>query len=477
LCTEMLGYRDWDIVHDKMVEFLWKSEKSSKLIMVPRGHLKSSIFTIGWSIQQILRNPNIRILISNTKWGNAKNFLHQIKSFLTDFSRLPELFGKFKDDKRYGGGWNRENVIVAQRNETKPEPTLQTSGVESEQTSQHYDVIIHDDIVARDNINTKESREKVKNYYRDSMSLLEPSGLCVVIGTPWHDDDLYVDLRKDVDFDVFAVKAYEKWVDTKGKEHIDLVFPKKFTYPILMKKKKDIGPYLFSAQYMLNPYPDEAQEFKKSWLQYYDELPAGDYYITTTLDPSLGKKTSDWAGITTSAIDVMGNVYVLEARRFKRMVELIPEECLKTVAKFKSNVFGLESFGFQQTLERPIRRKLEENKLGTMVNLLPYKSMDKATRIQGLIPKFSSGEIFIKRNMADLEDELLKFNPTRKHATDDIIDSLAWHVLYWDRKPDKKDMRRIEPGTFGWLMKQNKLLGQKNDVFWDFRGTKTQWVR
>ncbi|KKL82800.1 hypothetical protein LCGC14_1981130 [marine sediment metagenome] len=297
------------------------------------------------------------------------------------------------------------------------------------------------------------------------MSLLEPEGTCIVIGTPWHDDDLYQDLYHDDVFDRLSIPAFNKWFSADGVVHHDLIFPNKFSYKILMSKKKEIGPYLFSAQYLLDPYPDEAQEFKKAWFQYYKELPEDKYFITTVLDPSLGKKTSNHAGLTTTGINKAGDVYILEARRFKRMVDLIPAEVLKTVKKFKVNAFGLERFGFQQMLEGPIRRAFDQAGVKTTVELLPYMSEKKEVRIQSLIPLFSAGKVFMKEDMDDLLEELMKFSPVRKHNTDDIIDSLSWHNIFWDRKPTPRTELKEEYMSLNWWLGARK----KKDIFWDFR--------
>ena len=474
LCVEYLGYKDWDVIHDKVVEFLYRSEKNFKLLMLPRGHLKSSILTVGRTIQLILVDPNVRILLSNVKWGNAKNFLHQIKQYLTDYSKLSTIFGEFRQDA--AGGWNRENIIINQRTVTHPEPTIQTSGVESEQTSQHYDYIFHDDIVARDNIGTPEQCEKVKNYYKDSLSLLEPDGQVYVLGTTWSDSDLYSELKDDETFDVLILPAYKQWFDAGGVVRRDILFPKKFSYEKLMELKKRLGPYQFGAQYMLNPYPEESQEFKKSWIQYYEDLPDDNYFISMVLDPSLGKKNSHFAGLTTTAINADGDVYILEARHFKRSVDMIPNEVGASAAKHKPHVFGLEKFAFQQVLEGPIRAEMKRLGLKTIVELLPYKSEDKATRIQGLIPKFAEGRIYMKQDMMDLQDELLKFNPARRRNQDDIIDSLAWHNVFWERKPTLEAQTQEEvEGSFNWWLRMNH---KKKSLFSDFQkdSVAPQWI-
>src|SRR3990167_9703217 len=94
LCREVLGMRDWDGCHDDLLAFLNRRARRKKLILVPRGHLKSSVLTIGLSIQHMLNDPDTTILLSNAVWDNARSFLREIKEFLTDKSQLPKMFGR-----------------------------------------------------------------------------------------------------------------------------------------------------------------------------------------------------------------------------------------------------------------------------------------------------------------------------------------------------------------------------------------------
>jgi hypothetical protein len=186
LCVNVLGFSDWDIIHDQMRDYL-KNAGRQKLILIPRGHLKSSIVTVGYAIQRILKNPDIRILITNATWDNSRKFLGQISEMMTGKSLLTDIFGSFKGD----GRWTLEELTVAQRVKATKEPTISTAGIEKSLTSQHYDLIIHDDLVNRENITTREQKEKVLSFYKDSLSLLDPGGEMIVIGTRWATDDLY----------------------------------------------------------------------------------------------------------------------------------------------------------------------------------------------------------------------------------------------------------------------------------------------
>ena len=189
LAQHVLGMTKWEEpLHGDLATFL-KAPGKQKLVLMPRGHLKTSLVTVAWSIQQALINPNIRILIANSVWDNARMILGQISDYLTHKSLLPTIFGEFQSPKTR---WTRDEIEIAQRTTvTSREPTFDTAGIETAKTGRHYDLIIHDDLVERNNVGTAEQKQKVITFYRDSLDLLDPGGRLVVIGTRWALGDLY----------------------------------------------------------------------------------------------------------------------------------------------------------------------------------------------------------------------------------------------------------------------------------------------
>lgn len=176
LCTQFLAYKDWDLLHDELEVFLDKPA-SKKALLLPRSHLKTSIVTIGKTIQYILKNPNVRILIANQVWDIARKMLFEIKEHLDGKSQLPQLFGEFKSDL-----WNQDVITIRQRRKALKEPTIATTGVEAEQTGGHYDVILLDDLTGLQNSQTPEQREKTKRFRRSMINLLEPGGTLIEVG-------------------------------------------------------------------------------------------------------------------------------------------------------------------------------------------------------------------------------------------------------------------------------------------------------
>jgi hypothetical protein len=175
-----------DNLHNDLAAYLEQSGKY-KLILIPRGHLKSSLVTVAWSIQQLLRDPNLRILIRNAVWDQARRFLWQIQGYLED-SKLPLIFSKFISSKTV---WTKEEIEIAQRKIKKASPSIMTAGLETSLTGLHFDIIIDDDLVNDKNTSTKEQIQKVIDVYNDSFNLLDRGGTHVVVGTRWNVRDLY----------------------------------------------------------------------------------------------------------------------------------------------------------------------------------------------------------------------------------------------------------------------------------------------
>jgi len=180
----LLGYRDVNKqTHGRVISIL-ESESKRKLICIPRGCLKSSLASVAFPIWLLMRNPNLRILIDSELYTNSKNFLREIKGHI-ESNALTELFGPFKSQT-----WNEGEIIIKQRTKVFKEASITAAGIGTTKVGQHYDVIIGDDYNSQNNTNTPENAKKVSDHYRYNISILEPDGLYVIIGTRYSELDL-----------------------------------------------------------------------------------------------------------------------------------------------------------------------------------------------------------------------------------------------------------------------------------------------
>ena len=159
-----------------------------KLILVPRNHLKSTVVTVTWVIQQILRNPDIRVCINNAKYDTAQDFVRTIQAHLDTGSKLEKIFGPFRSAKL---PWNLDSFTINQRKVPRAQPTVMAASIDSILNGKHFDLIINDDLVEPNNVRTKEQIEKVIDFHKDCFNQIDKNGIIVDIGTRWAAQDLY----------------------------------------------------------------------------------------------------------------------------------------------------------------------------------------------------------------------------------------------------------------------------------------------
>lgn len=169
--------------HRPITNMLMSSTKK-KLLVIPRGCFKSSIASISFPIWLLINDPNRRILIDSELYTNSSRFIREIRGHL-ESKHMTDLFGRF-----VGPTWSESEIIIAQRTKVYKEASITASGIGAQKTSQHYDFIIADDLSSIDNSMTEDQREKVYDHYRLYISLLEPGGTIVVIGTRFSHGDI-----------------------------------------------------------------------------------------------------------------------------------------------------------------------------------------------------------------------------------------------------------------------------------------------
>jgi len=135
--------------HKEMCEFVEKDKHKKKLILVPRSHLKSTLVTVGYSIQKIVYDPSIRILIANATAGMSYAFLSEIKKHLQFNEDLIKIYGALAENPIK---WSEKMITLEQAKTShgKKEATVTAYGMGGNLVSQHYDLIIMDDPINRD---------------------------------------------------------------------------------------------------------------------------------------------------------------------------------------------------------------------------------------------------------------------------------------------------------------------------------------
>lgn len=183
-CRGLLHFKDVNhSTHGGIISAL-ESDTRRKLICVPRGCLKSSIACVAYPIWRLIRNPDLRILIDSELYTNSCTFLRQIRLSL-ETAQVESIFGRFRSRV-----WNESEIIINQRTKRLKEASITVGGIGTTKVGQHYDLIIGDDYNSPKNSNTPENAAKVVDHYKYNLSILEPEGEYIIIGTRYSEADL-----------------------------------------------------------------------------------------------------------------------------------------------------------------------------------------------------------------------------------------------------------------------------------------------
>lgn len=222
----------------------------------------------------------------------------------------------------------------------------------------------------------------------------------------------------------------------------------------------------WSALYMQEPVMPGGGEFKRDWVQYYDDTP--DEISPTTnryilVDPASGRRKdrdNDYTSMWVVGLGQDGNYYVLDMVRDKLTLTERGRELIRLHRKWKPMEVRYEHVGMQADIE--YMRELQRQQTYRFAITEVKATVEKDTRIRRLIPLFEHRKVSfptsmhrtmhdgITRNMVEqfVEEELLAF-PGSKH--DDALDALARIVepdlsLVWPRafEDDREQRQRYE---------------------------------
>lgn len=377
------------------------SSSKTRLFMMFRSSFKSTIITIAHTIQLMLIEPNIRILIaSHKKQGGSEEFLRSIKHHFTRNDAFRELFPEYCPKANAQGtiDWGTmEKVTLPNRTKGFPEATVETTGVTTDVTGRHYDVIKADDLVTRESVTNESMLEKTEEYNALLRFLFDQPewGVLDYIGTPYHFADLYAKLREQKSI----TKVIMPIIDTEGRS----TFPERFSDEGIATLKADpsMTSSVYSAQYLLNPVATEDQVFKPEWFKhpdfYYDELPISmNHYIF--VDPaSRQRKTSDYTALVHIGIDSRNHIYLIDLIRDKLLDADRVKLVFQVASKYGIHKVHYETIGFQSTDAYNIRRHGVDTDYYMSVEEVRGSKSSKEDRIRGLQYLFESAAMHFPR--------------------------------------------------------------------------------
>jgi len=421
-------------IHGAMCRFIERPTRR-KLGLVPRDHLKTSIWTISDAVRRIALDPNCRILIGNETATNASHFLRRIQAVFERSSIFRWLFpeiipepGKTK--------WSETEMLV-NRTQDYPESTVEVIGVGGAVVSRHYPHIKLDDLVGKEASESPEVMKKTIDWYLYTESLLvRPTDPIDVYGTTWTFKDLYAWIREhEAGIDFFHRKA----VGRDGR----VLWPERFPLHELERIRAKIGPFKFSCQYQNEPFDPEHMTFDPAWLRYYEldrwTLEEGHVLLhfigvpkpvkcipVILVDPAISERdTACRTAVVCAGLDEAGRILVLEAWAQRSQPLLMIEKIFEMAERWDPICVAIESVAYQRALKGFIEAEcMRRRRWLNIREVVPGSRTTKETRIRGLQPYASRGELWLRRSTCNLLIEEFESFPLA--ATVDLIDALSY---------------------------------------------------
>jgi len=392
-------------VHERMAE---AAGRERSLILAPRGFGKSTLLSVTRCVFEIIRNPDVRILLASNTQAQAEAFVREVRGH---FERNPILRALFGD--LVGRKWTDRELIVAARRRIAKEPTIFATGVGGALVSRHFDVIICDDVVDEESARTEFRREKLRTwFFKVMLPCLEPDGRLGIIGTRYHYRDLYGYLI-ETGFapSVTIIRA----IDADGKSP----WPEKFSVERLEQIRREAGTVIFNAQYQNDTEAMKGAVFKDKWLRFYDAAPER-LRIFQGVDLSIAQhERSDFFALVTIGVDQWENIYVLDCYQARLSFRQQTAAIVERFRRFDPIKVAIESNAYQAAQVERVRE------LGVVRAVKVFTTRDKLSRAWKLSALFEDGRVRLGRDMHELGDQLLTF-PQGEH--DDLFDALELAV-------------------------------------------------
>lgn len=308
------GRKNFGAVHKDLAEFITTAQdiehesNRRRLVLMPRGHLKSSVCSVLYTLWRIYRNPDIRILVATNIKRLGRAFIRELRQYFENgelqrkvWNTRPWCPGPLipalsaadrrtrnsqrsydtEDDLNLAQDskliWSMEALQVIRPSVMK-EPTVAIVSVSTTVTGDHYDLLILDDVVDFDNSSTEAKADSILDWTRDLESVLDPrqqvtrkagtfnlvdnvGDEAIILGTRYFEWDFYGYLLAESE--ALGIRSFIKNIYVNGYDDTDgYIWPEKFdAHAINSIRKRINSTQRFASQYLNTILAPEDQLF------------------------------------------------------------------------------------------------------------------------------------------------------------------------------------------------------------------------
>ena len=389
-------------------------EQKYIIVEMPPRHSKSMTITETFPSYFIGRNPNKRVIATAYSEGLARKFGRLNRNKLVEFGN--DIFNiQMANDNSTATNWSVGDNAGG----------MVATGIGGSITGEGADLMIIDDPIKNNAEAQSETiRNKIWDEWETTLSTrLHKGASVIVVMTRWHEDDIVGRLleRSPYDWERIRMPAIaEDDDDLLGREvgeplSIELGFDERWAE----LKKQEVGSKTWNALYQQRPSASEGNIFKREWWQYYEQVPRKFDRMIISWDLTFkGNDSNDY---------VVGQVWIKKGAD-KYLVEQVrgqmdfPDtlQAVKTLARKypKAREILIEDKANGPAVISSIQREVS--------GVIPIKPKEsKVARAQSVTPQIESGNVFLPKYAAFVDDLIEECASFPNSANDDQVDALS----------------------------------------------------
>lgn len=461
---------DWVGTNLHLPLFEWYQKERANgsqyfLVMIPRGHLKTTMFTIGFSLWNLVRSPSTRILVVMSSARLAKEKIGRMEAIL-ESPEFKHFYGHLIPDAK-SARWNKTEFEIA-RPVTYEEPSVTGLGAETKMMGGHYDVQILDDLIADDAESSEVLMGNALNYLQMSEGLWvrRSNALKLIIGTytpgGFYERILASNSYSKVVLGCYVDSRYREFMSSMGYDVLsddgEPVYENE-THKSLALALEHFQAQKFANQMLNMPSDSTLVDFKREDIKYFkldhddkacgiDEIwyPVQTLFRQLTLDPAgtASKKSDESAIVVTGYARGSSVAFVLDTWAGRVVPSKWIEKTIEMAQKWNVNVIRCETAAMQSAIGLRggfLTDALTAKGLNGKFPIVPAKTGNKAkgVRIRVLQPWVANSQLYFRQDQPEVVEELCSL-VVDEHGkvcgrSPNRADALAYHVEFWRRTP------------------------------------------
>lgn len=417
--TDMFYGRFWQGVVVRI-----KGDGLTQCLLMPRGHLKSTLATKGFTLWNICREPSERHVIRTADPDLAKRFVSDTKMQFEANEQIRKFWGGLVPGKR-AMEWTANAIQVRSAERRGSDPTLQAKTILTEITGVHCDDWTMDDVVGERAFKSQADKTRVRMNAANMESVRDPGGTGRNIGTRWAYDDVHGEFVSRESTTCFLVAtALDGDEAVPQSKHLTPLaygkplWPEVFTQRVIEAKRRGIDDDRFwFGQYFNQFAGTAARPFRAEWIQRYEgtahnKAVTDKLRIIIGIDTASGLEEKRKGDLDYTAAWVFGQswpdrqrLYLLGGLHEKLpasvMAKALVDLCVawRDVARsYGSENFtvGVEYNAYTTFIGPVLELEQRVRGIGSLFSILPIKcdSRSKPERIRRLCQPYSMGRIY-----------------------------------------------------------------------------------